>query len=99
MEYAKSINKLKGCDVGYHDDLEPLGGVGRVGKSGIDKTFSLEKVSILAYQIKANIIIKAGNNAKWYLKRIHPENIDSAIEKQKWRDTSRVTMWIIEWDN
>ena len=99
MEYAKSINKLKGCDVGYNDDLEPLGGVGRVGKSGIDKTFSLEQVSILAYEINANIIIKAGKNAKWYLKKYNPNNIEAAIEKQKWRDTSRVTMWIIEWDN
>jgi hypothetical protein len=99
MEYIKSMNKLKGCDVGYHDELEPMGGVGRVGKSGIDKTFSLEQVSILAYEINANIIIKAGKNAKWYLKKYNPNNIEAAIEKQKWRDTSRVTMWIIEWDN
>tara|TARA_Y100000385_G_scaffold282858_2_gene337977 strand:+ start:694 stop:996 length:303 start_codon:yes stop_codon:yes gene_type:complete len=99
MKYPKSVKMLEGCDVGYCDEIEPIDGVGRVGKSGIDKTFTFPQIFKLADENNANIIIKAGKNAKWYLKRMHPENIDSAIEKQKWRDTSRVLMWIIEWDN
>ena len=99
MEYTKSTRTMEGCDVGYNDDLEPLNGVGRVGKRGIDKTLSWDQVAVLAYQIKANIIIKSGKNGKWYLKKINPDDIDAAIEKQKWRDTSRVMMYIIEWAN
>ena len=53
----------------------------------------------LAYKMveKPNILIKAGPNAKWYMKKVHPSKIDEAIEKQKWRDTSRYTMYIIVW--
>jgi len=99
MNYIKSMNKRYGVDVGYHNSsLETLNGEGRVGKLGIDKTYTLDKVIKLAYDIKANIIVKAGKNAKWYLKKINLENIENDIEKQKWRDTSRVTMWIIEWE-
>tara|TARA_B100001094_G_C17766120_1_gene592748 strand:+ start:115 stop:414 length:300 start_codon:yes stop_codon:yes gene_type:complete len=99
MEHILSMNKRYGVDVGYHDSsLDTLNNEGRVGKLGIDKTYSLDKVIKLAYDIKANIIIKAGKNAKWYLKKINLENIEKDIEKQKWRDTSRVTMWIIEWE-
>ena len=47
---------------------------------------------------KPNVIIKAGKNAKWYIKKIPPNEIDNAIEKQKWRDTSRCIMYIIVWD-
>ena len=54
----------------------------------------------LAYKMdeKPNILIKAGPNAKWYMKKVHPSKIDEAIEKQTWRDTSRCTMYIIRWD-
>ena len=45
-----------------------------------------------------NIIIKAGPNAKWYMKKVHVDEIDNEIEKQKWRNTSRCTMFIIDWD-
>jgi hypothetical protein len=47
---------------------------------------------------KPNIIIKAGKNAKWYMKKCPVNKIDEAIEKQKWRDISRFTMYIIDWD-
>ena len=61
MEHFKSIQRRDSTDVGYHEsNLEPLNGVGRVGRSGIDKTFKLHQVIELAYEIKANIIIKAG---------------------------------------
>lgn len=100
MEKIKKMIRRDGVDVGYiESDLEPLNGVGRVGKSGIDKSFKFERLIKLAYEIKANIIIKAGKNAKWYLKRCDLNEIDNKIEKQRWRDTSRVKMWIIEWDD
>jgi len=99
MEHVCTMEKRHGVDVGYHESsLEPLNGVGRVGKNGIDKTFSLEKIIQLAYEIKANIIIKGGPNAKWYLKRINLDTLEAGIEKQKWRDCSRATMWILKWD-
>jgi MoaA/NifB/PqqE/SkfB family radical SAM enzyme len=100
MENITKLEKLKGVDVFYGNkyNLEPLNGVGLVGNSGIDKSFSLEKMIQLAYEIKANIIVKAGPNAKWYLKRCKLENIEMEMENQKWRDTSRCTMWIITWN-
>ena len=54
----------------------------------------------IAYKMdeKPNIIIKGGKNAKWYLKSFPKDVIEEKIEKQKWRDTRRVTMYIIEWD-
>ena len=98
MEYIRTLNRLDGVDVGYHESpLEPLNGVGRVGKKGIDKNFKLEKLIQLAYEIKANIIVKAGPNAKWYLKTCEIKNLAKEIKKQEWRDTSRVKMWVIEW--
>ena len=86
-----------GVDVFYGKkyNLEPLNGVGRVGNSGIDKTFTLDRVIELANEIKANIIVKGGPNAKWYIKRCNVEDIEEEIEKQSWRNTSRCIMWII----
>ena len=49
----------------------------------------------LAQDINANIIIKAGKNAKWYIKKCDYSNINNEIEKQRWRDTSRYTMYIL----
>ena len=99
MENVKNMKKMIGVDVGYHEsNMEPLNSVGRLGKNGIDKTFTLQQVIVLAHQVNANIIIKAGKNAKWYIKRFNIDDIQYEIEKQQWRDTSRATMWIIEWD-
>ena len=56
---------------------------------------------MIAYKLDArpNIIIKAGINAKWYLKYFPKEKIQIEVDKQKkFRDISRCTMWIIEWD-
>ena len=48
---------------------------------------------------KPNVVIKAGPRAKWYLKQCPKDLINIEIEKQRsWRDISRSTMWIIEWD-
>jgi hypothetical protein len=99
MDHILNMNKMYGVGVGYHSsNLEPLDGKGRVGKYGIDKDYTLEQVMELAYEIKANIIVKAGPRAKWYLKRFDKDSIDDEIRKQKWRDTSRSTMWVVEWE-
>ena len=103
MEHMTKYEKRNGVDVYYGDkySLHPANGEGRVGESGIDKSFTLERVVALAYQMveKPNIIIKAGPNAKWYLKRCPKDEIEREIEKQQaWRDVSRCTMHIIEWD-
>ena len=38
-------------------------------------------------------------HAKWYLKYCLRDLIDAEIEKQKsWKNISRSTMWIIDWD-
>jgi hypothetical protein len=101
MENIRRVEKRIGVDVGYHEsNLQPQNRDGCVGKSGIDKTYNLEQVIRKANDMnpRPNIIIKAGENAKWYLKRFPNNEIDVEIEKQKWRDTSRATMWIVEWD-
>ena len=86
-----------GVDVGYHESsIEPLNSVGRVGKNCIDKTFTLQQVMLLAHEVNANVIVKAGKNAKWYIKRIDIDYIQRGIEKQQWRDTSRAIMWVIQ---
>lgn len=102
MEHVKTFHKLIGVDVGYHEsNLHPPDGEGCVGKSGINKNFTLVQLIELAYKMeeKPNIIIKAGPNAKWYLKKINPDHLMAAIDKQNWRDLSRSTMYIIEWDD
>jgi hypothetical protein len=101
MEFFKNIEKREGCDVGWHDsNINPIDGEGCVGASGINKSYTLDMVMKLAHKMddKPNIIIKAGKNAKWYMKKVPINKIDEAIEKQKWRDTSRCTMYIIVWN-
>ena len=86
-------------DVGYHSsNILPINRQGCVGKAGIDKNYSFLQVVELARGCGANIIIKAGKNAKWYLKRCEKEKIQESIEKQAWRDTSRYHMYEIEWE-
>ena len=94
-----NLDKRIGHDVGYKREMHSTDGEGRVGATGFDKTLSFEWMISMARQIDANIIIKAGKNAKWYLKKFPIDTIDMEIAKQaKWRDTSRYTMWIINWD-
>lgn len=103
LEHITRLEKRIGADLGYHEsNLRPINDEGCVGKSGLDKNLSLESVLEIAYKMnpKPNIIIKAGCRAKWYLKQCSKDLIDIEIEKQrKWRDISRCTMWIIDWDN
>ena len=102
MEHVKKQIKIReGVDVGYNgSNIQPIDREGCVGAGGIDKSYTLDMVMKLAYKMddKPNIIIKAGQNAKWYMKKIHVDEIDNEIEKQKWRNTSRCTMFIIDWD-
>jgi len=101
MEYTKIVEKRKGVDIGFTtSNIRPIDSEGCVGASGIDKSFTLEMVLKLAYKMenKPNIIIKAGPNAKWYMKICQKELIEQEIKKQKWRDTSSCLMYIIEWD-
>lgn len=102
MEHITTMEKRIGVDVGYHSsNIHPADREGCVGKNGLNKSFSLEKIIELAYKMetKPNIIIKAGPNAKWYLKRFPKDIIETEILKQTWRDTSRCIMYIIEWDS
>ena len=101
MEHVKRFEKLMGVDAGYHESaIHPANGVGRVGKRGMDKNLTLLEMIEIVYNMeeKPNIIVKGGPNAKWYIKKINPEILYREIEKQSWRDTSRCTMYIIEWD-
>ena len=102
MEHIAFLEKRIGTDLGWHEsNLRPANDEGCVGKNGLDKSLSLEIILEIAYKMddKPNIIIKAGPRAKWYLKRCPKDLIDTAIEKQRsWRDISRSTMWIIDWD-
>jgi hypothetical protein len=101
MEHVKFIERRVGVDVGYNNsNLHPANGEGRVGMSGIDKNYTFEMVLELAYNMptKPNIIIKAGPNAKWYIKQFQKDTLEEEINKQRWRDISRSTMYIIDWD-
>ncbi len=105
MEHFSGITKRDGVDVGYHESpIHPSDGEGRVGKRGLNKALSFAEVVELAFKTfdadrnRANIIVKAGKNAKWYLKYCPLERVDASIKTQEWRDTSRATMYIVEWD-
>ena len=102
MDHILYFKKRIGVDLGYHEsNLDPIDGEGRVGKSGLDKTLPLQRILEIAFKMKEkpNIIVKAGPRAKWYLKKFDKKLIEKEIEKQKsWRDVSRCTTWIIDWD-
>lgn len=101
MELIKNIEKRNGIDVGYNSsNIHPQDREGCVGKQGLDKNLTLEEILRISYKIeeRPNIIIKAGKNAKWYLKRCPKELIDSEVSKQAWRETNRCVMYIIDWD-
>ena len=102
MEHFKTIEKRDGCDVGMINcDLHPEDKRGCVGKSGLDKNLLLHELVEIAFTMtnpRPNIIIKAGKNAKWYLKHYELSELEEAIEKTKqYRDTIRATMYIITW--
>ena len=81
MEHISHLQKHKGIDAGIGNEIHPENGEGRVGKSGINKDFTLIQMIELAYKMeqKPNILIKAGRNAKWYIKKIDR----SVLKKEK----------------
>ena len=103
MEFVRNYEKHDKTDLKKHDNLHPINGEGCVGKSGIDKTYTLDMVMKLAYKMpdKPNIIIKAGKNAKWYIKQCPVDEIYTEIEKMRyskfWKDALLATTYIIEW--
>lgn len=102
MENVKDIQIRNGVDAGYHNsNINPIDREGCVGARGLDKSYTLEQVLTIAHKIefsnRPNIIIKAGPKAKWYMKRFDKAMLENEINKQKWRDTSRCTMYIIDW--
>ena len=85
MEHITLMEKRIGTDLGYHkSNLRPANGEGCIGKSGLDKNLSLERILEIAYKMekKPNIIIKAGPRAKWELKRCPKDLIGIEIEKK-----------------
>ena len=101
MDHFTKIEKRLGCDIGRQNDLHPKDGKWRVGKSGFDKTLKLTDMIELAHTMenpRPNIVIKAGKNAKWYLKYCEVDKIDEQIKKTEYRDCSRSIMYIITWD-
>lgn len=91
LEY---FEKRYGVDIGYNNSN--LSHPNYVNNKGYPKNLELEDVLKLAKDINGNIIIKAGKNAKWYIKYCDFENINEQIEKQRWRDTSRCIMYIVK---
>ena len=96
IENINYFEKRKGVDVGKigssnlsHPDFPD-------SKKGYPKIMTLNEILNLAKILDANIIIKAGDNAKWYIKKVPKENIEEEIEKQKWRNTKTYTMYIVE---
>jgi hypothetical protein len=89
----------RGCDVRYGANLHPPDREGCVGKQGLDKKYTLAQVVALAQRMpeKPNIIIKAGANAKWYLKKCAPAAVEREVGQNNWRDVSRCLMYVIDW--
>lgn len=102
MEYILSMRMREGVDVGYNNsNIHPVDREGCVGENGLNKSLTLEQVVEIAHKMttenRPNIIVKAGPNAKWYLKQFPKDQIEHEIQKQTWRDTSRCVMYVIEW--
>ena len=101
-ELVTKLEKRIGVTVGYNDKspYDAAEHEGRMGKHGFDANLSLAKMIEIASRMEArpNVIVKAGENAKWYLNRVPPDSIDAEIDKQRWRENSRnSTLWVIEW--
>ena len=99
MTFFYDISIRDGVDFGYHsDNLHPSNGEGRVGNAGFDKNLPLQQIINIAMSMEQNpnIIIKAGPNAKWYIKKSSLETLDQKIENcQLWRNTTRSKMYIL----
>jgi hypothetical protein len=74
---------IRGADLKWGKNLHPADGEGRVGAAGFNKANTLEMMKAIAHGMpgKPNIIVKAGKNAKWYIKTCPPDEILAEIEK------------------
>ena len=100
MEHVKNYQKRNSADVYFGKNLHPQNRTHCVGKQGLDKNLTLMQMIEIAYNMpeKPNIIIKAGKNAKWYLKKIELNVLDIEIAKYPFPEImSRCTMHIIVW--
>lgn len=81
MDYIK----IEHADLKWGKNLHPADGEGRVGKQGIDANYTLDMLKAIAFRMpeKPNIIIKAGKNAKWYIKKCPKNEIIIEIEKMR----------------
>ena len=77
--------KIENADLKWGKNLHPADGEGRVGQQGIDANYTLDMVKAIAYRMpeKPNIIIKAGKNAKWYIKKCPKDEIIIEIKKMR----------------
>ena len=77
--------KIEHADLKWGKNLHPADGEGRVGKQGINANYTLDMLKEIAYRMpeKPNIIIKAGKNAKWYIKKCPKDEIIIEIEKMR----------------
>jgi hypothetical protein len=104
MEHVEKCISRHGANLKHGRDLHPADREGCVGNRGIDKTYTLERVVAIAFKMprKPNILIKAGVNAKWYIKECHPDRIEFEIEKARvaprgGKSVHLCTMYIITW--
>jgi len=95
LNRLKYFEVMPGVNVGWHESNMSHPDYPESNK-GYPKTLTLEEVLVLAREIGGNIIIKAGKNAKWYIKHFPRQELDAEIKKQAWRDTHRATMYIVE---
>jgi hypothetical protein len=89
MEHIISSKKLLEADVSLNKNQQSF-----------DKNYTLDEMYQIMWlmEIRPNILVKSGKNAKWYVKWIDPTTIEYRIAKQKkFRNLKGYVMWIIEW--
>jgi hypothetical protein len=92
---------IEHADLKWGKNLHPENREGCVGKEGIDATYTLDMVKTIAYRMpeKPNIIIKSGENAKWYIKKCPKDEIIIEIEKMRnsvyGENAQRSTMYVL----
>jgi hypothetical protein len=92
---------IEHADLKWGKNLHPADSEGRVGKQGIDANYTLAMVKEIAYRMpeKPNIIIKAGKNAKWYIKKCPNDEIIREIKKMRnsvyGENAQRCTMYVL----
>lgn len=70
------------------------------GKNGFDKNMSLDDViEIIAKPKGANLIIKSGPRAKWYVKKVSPDEARRTIthRKKDYIEIKNSKCYVVEW--